>query len=75
MKKARMGDIFRGVTGMNKIPETPQEIWEAVKNRVGVKEELNGKRYGGNLVSSGDVFPIKRYPDIEKTIDKAMLKL
>ena len=62
-----LGSIFKKITGRTSIPETPQEIWEAVKETVGVREDLNGKRY--------DIFPIKKYPDINKTIDKALSKL
>lgn len=66
----KMGSIFKQVTGMDHIPDTTKEIDEAVKNSVGIKEELNGKRY--------EIFPIKKHPtpkEIEKSIDKKLRKL
>ena len=72
MKNYKLGDFFKKVTGMKRIPEDTEAIWDAVKKAT---DPNNAHEVKNNLVPVRDVFPIDKTIDmkeIEKQMDKAL---
>ncbi|EHQ07884.1 MAG: hypothetical protein F9K24_00820 [Leptonema illini] len=65
-------NIFREVTGSDKVPSSTIEAWEILTRNSKIK--VQGKPYGNKLViQEGSVFNHRRYSDdIEKEIDTAL---